>query len=137
MNELLRRLIEDGAEIVTVNRGKIKITYKDFKDKYLIEGFVNQKKEPVHTRYYKKYFYRFRKELKREFGFDILKCSQCGCTEHNGRPIIMELDHLNRVTNDARIKNLDPKCPNCHQQTLGYKNRKITIEEYFKKLIKE
>ena len=137
MNELLRRLKEDGAEIVTVNRGKIKITYKDFKDKYLIEGFVNQKKEPVHTRYYKKYFYRFRKELKREFDFDILKCSQCGSTEHNGRPVIMELDHLNRVTNDARIENLDPKCPNCHQQTLGYKNRKITIEEYFKKLIKE
>ena len=136
-NELLKLLEEKGLEISKVrSKGKM-ITYRKFKIKYLIQDYRNKKGEPVHTRYYKKYFYRFKKELKEEFGFDILKCSQCGCTEHNGRPIIMELDHLNRITNDARIENLDPKCPNCHQQTLGYKNRKVTIEEYVERLIKE
>mgnify|MGYP000424209917 CR=1 FL=1 len=68
------------------------------------------------------------------FNFDMFICSECGCTEHNGRPVIMELDHLNRITNDSRIENLSMKCPNCHSQTLGYKNRKITIEEYHDKL---
>ena len=47
----------------------------------------------------------------------------------------MELDHLNRITNDARLVNLDPKCPNCHQQTLGYKNRTVEIEEYYESLL--
>ena len=47
---------------------------------------------------------------------------------------IMEMDHLNRDTSDSRIENLSMKCPNCHSQTLGYKNRTIPIEEYFYKL---
>jgi 5-methylcytosine-specific restriction endonuclease McrA len=113
------------------------ISYETFKENFLIENYTNKLHIPVHTRYYKKYFYRFRKELKKEFGFDILTCSnkKCGITSHVGRPIIMELDHINRITNDARIKNLRPLCPNCHQQTLGYKNRKISIEEYFQKLL--
>ncbi len=113
------------------------ISYKAFKKDYLVENYTNKLGKAVHTRFYKKYFYRFREELKNEFGFDILTCSnkKCNITSHVGRPIVMELDHINRITNDARIKNLRPLCPNCHQQTLGYKNRKISIEEYFNKLL--
>jgi len=136
-NELLKLLGEKGLEISKVRSKGNMVTYKEFKTKYLIQDYKNKKGKKIHTKEYKKYFYRFRKELKEEFGFDILTCSVCKCTEHNGRPIIIELDHLNRVTNDARIENLDPKCPNCHQQTLGYKNRKVTIEEYFERLIRE
>ena len=113
------------------------ISYETFKNQFLIENFTNKSGKEVHTRFYKKYFYRFRKELKSEFNFDILTCSnkECNITSHAGRPIVMELDHINRITNDARIENLRPLCPNCHQQTLGYKNRKISIEEYFNKLL--
>ena len=136
-NELLKLMGEKGLEIPKSKPKGKRVTYEKFKNEYLIQDYRNKKGKKVHTKEYKHYFYKFRKELKEEFGFDILKCSQCGCTDHNGRPIIIELDHLNRVTNDARIENLDPKCPNCHQQTLGYKNRKVTIEEYFERLIKE
>lgn len=110
------------------------MNYHRFKKKYLVKDFRDKKGNPKHTRYVKKLFYKFAKELLDEYGFDLLTCEVCGCKNHNGRPIIMELDHLNRITNDSRIENLSSKCPNCHQQTLGYKNRKITIEEHFKNL---
>lgn len=112
------------------------MNYQKFKQEYLIDNFTNKKGKPKHTRFVKRLFYKFNKELKAEFGFDILTCQHCNISEWNGRPIVMELDHINRKTNDSRIENLRPLCPNCHQQTLGYKNRKISIEEYHNKLIK-
>ena len=110
------------------------IKYQQFKDKYLVQDLRDRRGKPKHTRLIKHLFYRFAKELKEEYGFDIFTCEECGCQNHNGRPTIMELDHLNRITNDSRIENLSSKCPNCHQQTLGYANRKVTIEEYHSRL---
>jgi 5-methylcytosine-specific restriction endonuclease McrA len=110
------------------------MNYEQFKEKYLIEGYTDRKGNPKHTRFIKHLIYKFNNRLKEEFGFDIFICQHCNINEWNGRPIIMELDHINRITNDSRITNLRPLCPNCHQQTLGYKNRKVEIEEYVKVL---
>ena len=117
-------------------RGPKPMSYEKFKSKYLVEGFVDGKGNPVHTRLLKKYLYKFNEELKREYGFDLRECSECSISEWNGRPIVMELDHINRVTNDGRIENLRPLCPNCHQQTDGYANRKVSIERYVEELWK-
>ena len=108
--------------------------YEEFKSKFLIKEYTDGKGRPKHTRFAKGIFYTFAEQLKNEFKFDMFTCSECGCTEHNSRPVIMEMDHLNRDTSDSRIENLSMKCPNCHSQTLGYKNRTIPIEEYFYKL---
>ena len=110
------------------------MSYKEFKQKYLINNFTDRKGNPKHTRLVKHLFYKFSDELKKEYNFDIFTCLHCNCSKHNNLPVIMELDHINRKTNDSRIENLRPLCPNCHQQTLGYKNRKISIEEYYNKL---
>ena len=112
----------------------MKYSYESFKSHMLIENLTDKMGRPKHTRFVKRIFYTFANQLKEEFGFDMFTCSECGCTKHNGRPVIMELDHLNRNTSDSRIENLSMKCPNCHSQTLGYKNRTIIIEEYFDKL---
>jgi hypothetical protein len=119
----------------------VKLTYKEFRDKYLIKGFKNSKGEPKHTRYYKKYFYAFRNQLIKDFGkkLDLLYCSELDCyffnnNIWNGKNIVMELEHINRITNDARPENLKSLCPCCHQQTDGYKNRKTPITEYVEKL---
>ena len=116
-------------------------TYQEFKNKILVEDYRNSKGKPMHTRFYKKYFYKFRNQLKKEFGpkLDLLYCSNSYCQFHktymfNGKAIIMELEHKNRITNDARPENLESLCPLCHQQTLGYKNRKTDITEYVEKL---
>ena len=119
------------------------MTYQKFKEKYLIQDFRDNRGKPKHTRYYKKYFYIFRNQLLKEFGpqLDIYFCSNSDCQFHTtfihcGKPVIMELDHINRITNDARPENLRSLCSLCHSQTNGYKNRKTSIDEYHQKLMK-
>lgn len=52
------------------------------------------------------------------------ECSWCGLGEEwNGRPITLQLDHINGVWNDNRIGNLRLLCPNCHSQTSNYAGR--------------
>jgi Zn finger protein HypA/HybF involved in hydrogenase expression len=53
-------------------------------------------------------------------------CSECGLKDTwNGKPISLELDHINGVNNDNRLENLRMLCPNCHSQTETFKSRNI------------
>lgn len=58
----------------------------------------------------------------------ILKdeCSRCGITEWCGKPLSIQLDHINGVNNDYCLENLRMLCPNCHSltETYGSRNRK-------------
>ena len=46
------------------------------------------------------------------------ECAWCGITDTwNGKPITLQLDHINGINNDHRIENLRILCPNCHSQT--------------------
>lgn len=45
------------------------------------------------------------------------ECNECGNEgAWRGKPIILELDHINGINNDNRIENLRFLCPNCHSQ---------------------
>lgn len=45
------------------------------------------------------------------------KCAICGISEWLGKPLSLQLDHINGVNNDHRKENLRFLCPNCHSQT--------------------
>ncbi len=45
------------------------------------------------------------------------RCSWCGITEWRGRPISIQIDHVNGISDDHRLENLRMLCPNCHSQT--------------------
>jgi 5-methylcytosine-specific restriction endonuclease McrA len=54
------------------------------------------------------------------------ECACCGLKNiWNNKPIVLQLDHINGINNDHRIKNLRFLCPNCHtqQDTYAAKNR--------------
>jgi hypothetical protein len=59
---------------------------------------------------------KLRKRLIREGIFEN-KCSCCGITDYNKKPIVMQLDHENGDSSDHRKENLRLLCPNCHSQT--------------------
>lgn len=64
--------------------------------------------------------YRLIKEGLKEY-----KCEQCGCDGYwCGKPITLELHHINGNHYDNRIENLQILCPNCHSQTSTHKRRK-------------
>jgi hypothetical protein len=57
------------------------------------------------------------------------KCYECGIgPEWNGKPLSLQLDHINGASDDNRLENLRMLCPNCHTQTetFGSKRRKGT-----------
>jgi predicted restriction endonuclease len=53
------------------------------------------------------------------------KCYVCGITEWNGKPVPIELEHINGNRYDNRLQNLTIVCPNCHAQTETYRGKNI------------
>jgi hypothetical protein len=61
-------------------------------------------------------------------------CALCGQTSTwFGKPLVLELDHVNGVNNDNRLSNLRLLCPNCHSQQptfCGANNKGKTHMDY-------
>jgi HNH endonuclease len=51
----------------------------------------------------------------------------CGISDWHGRPLVLELDHINGAADDHRLENLRLLCPNCHSQTDTYYARNIRL----------
>ncbi len=55
------------------------------------------------------------------------KCEECNITEWRGKPLVLEMHHLDGNRFNNRLENLQLLCPNCHSQTdnFRYKNKKV------------
>jgi Zn finger protein HypA/HybF involved in hydrogenase expression len=51
------------------------------------------------------------------------RCSQCGLNEWQGKPLSVQIDHINGIGTDHRLENLRMLCPNCHSQTSTFGGR--------------
>lgn len=65
---------------------------------------------------------RLRKRLLREGIFEY-KCYSCNLSTWLGKPISLELEHINGVSDDNTLTNLTLLCPNCHAQTDTYRGK--------------
>lgn len=67
-----------------------------------------------------------REKLLKE-GIKEHKCEnpECGLTEWHGKPIPLQLHHINGDRTDNRLENLQLLCPNCHALTDNYCGRKL------------
>ena len=53
-------------------------------------------------------------------------CSECGVgTTWNGKPLVLEKEHIDGDSENNSIDNLTLLCPNCHSQTSTFKGRNI------------
>ncbi len=54
------------------------------------------------------------------------KCEICEIGNvYNGKPLTLQLDHINGIHSDNRIENLRILCPNCHSQTETFCGRNL------------
>jgi hypothetical protein len=51
------------------------------------------------------------------------QCEECGLSQWRGKPISIQIDHVNGQKNDNRLENLRMLCPNCHSQTETFASR--------------
>ncbi len=58
-----------------------------------------------------------------EAGLKENRCERCGISEWQGRPLNMQLHHINGDGLDNRLENLELLCANCHSQTSTYGGR--------------
>jgi 5-methylcytosine-specific restriction endonuclease McrA len=55
------------------------------------------------------------------------KCEICGISEWNGKPIQMELHHIDGDRTNHKLSNLMMLCPNCHSQTETFRAKNIKM----------
>lgn len=66
-----------------------------------------------------------------EEGLKEERCELCGIgNEWNGRPLTLQLHHINGNHADNRIENIQILCPNCHSQTENYGTKNIKRHNY-------
>lgn len=58
-------------------------------------------------------------------GIKQYACESCGLNEWMGKPIALQMHHINGVNTDNRLQNLQILCPNCHAQTNNYAGRNM------------
>lgn len=77
-----------------------------------------------------------KRRLIQDYGWEE-KCALPDCPNPyptwRGKPLSLQLDHINGISNDNRFENLRFLCPNCHTQTdtFGSRNRKVGRLEFW------
>ena len=61
-------------------------------------------------------------------GYKEAKCESCGIEEQwNGKPLVLELDHIDGNNKNNSLINLRILCPNCHSQTPTFRGRNYSL----------
>ena len=60
-----------------------------------------------------------------EDGIKEYKCECCGLSEWNGKPIPLELHHIDGNRTNHKLDNLQLLCLNCHAQTDSFRAKNI------------
>ncbi len=90
----------------------------EYKHKQHYEDFLKNPEKYNRANYQPK---SFKKDILKE---QDNKCAICGCSpEHNGKPLVFILDHIDGHASNNRRDNLRLICPNCDSQLDTYKSK--------------
>lgn len=62
-------------------------------------------------------------------GYKENRCEVCGITEWNGKPITLQLHHIDGDHLNNSLENLQVICPNCHSQTDNFRGKANRTEK--------
>ncbi len=68
--------------------------------------------------------HKLKKRLLKE-GIKQHQCESCGLSEWLSNPIPLEMHHVNGVSTDNALENIQLLCPNCHALTENYRAKNI------------
>ena len=110
---------------------KRKVTELGLSTKHFLGQGWNKNNSPADIKNIEAYFnneipitsYKLKRRILRD-GIKSNRCESCGLDTWMGKPIPLELHHINCNNQDNRLENLLLLCPNCHAMTDGYRNRK-------------
>lgn len=121
---LRRRQIKSSISTEKLNSNRIAYRRKLMKERYLItpesiDDLVNRL-----LVFGKRRDSGFLKKNLIRFNLLENKCNICGLPPiWNEQPLMLQLDHINGISYDNRLENLQIVCPNCHTQTDTYSGR--------------
>lgn len=127
--ELVRKINKLDLDVSHIKNTSIRVDLKS-----LLKENTNTRKNKCFK------YYLYEKNLKEE------KCEECGKPpEVRGKPLVLQLDHINGICTDNRLENLRILCPDCHSQTVTYctgqnnknKIRSRPLKEILKNDLKE
>lgn len=92
-----------------LGQGHMKGKTRTTTQKYRLNDALVQNSPVVNTRHLKE----------RLIDEGVLKneCAICGLFCWRGKPLVLQIDHINGIHSDNRIENIRLLCPNCHSQT--------------------
>lgn len=75
---------------------------------------------------------QFKERLYRA-GIKTERCENCGQGPRwKGKPLTLELEHIDGNRNNHRLENLKILCPHCHSQTPTYRKKKSALNKSIK-----
>lgn len=106
----------------------------ELKFSYKRDTYFHQKKKPIEEILVENSDYKDATKLKKRLikeGIKENKCEnpECGISEWHGKPISLQIHHINGVHNDNRLENIMLLCPNCHSQTDTYAGKNSNREK--------